>query len=236
MTVAPVERVPGRVGAPLALCCEHATNVLPAPWTWSEADARLVDTHWGYDVGVAPLLRAMAEALGAPAVLSRFTRLLVDPNRPIGAETMFRTHCDGVEVDLNRDLDDAERARRIDGFYTPYHDAVDAMLRDWPELPLVSLHTYTPDYEGHVRDVQIGVLFDADRAMADRWYAVLADSDYDVRFNEPWSGLEGLMYSPQHHATRHGREVVELEIRNDLLTDPVHFDRVLDLVVRAAAS
>lgn len=229
-----VEVLPARAAAPLVvLTCEHASQALPAPYAWPAADARLVGTHWAYDPGIADLTRRVAEALGAPAVLSRFSRLLVDPNRPTTSDTLFRAHADGLPVALNEGLTDAERQQRVTRYYEPYHAACDACVAAHPGAVVLGMHSYTPLYEGTPREVQIGVLFEDDPELGMAWLEHLAGRGYDVRANEPWSGLEGLMYSPQLHARRHGRRALELEIRNDLLLDEGHASRLVDLVVGA---
>lgn len=230
-----VERLPGGGGVvPVVLTVEHASNRLPEPWRWPEADSRLVNTHWAIDLGIADFARALSAALGAPAVLARFSRLLVDANRPQGSPTLFRDVADGEPVHLNRNLGESERARRVEGFWRPYHEAVDVMVAEHPGADVLGLHSYTPSYEGQVREVEIGVLYDRDVELGLAWAEQLHGRGFDVRLNEPWSGLAGLMYSPQTHALRHGRRAVELEIRQDLLLDPARAAQVLTLVAEAA--
>jgi predicted N-formylglutamate amidohydrolase len=223
---------------PLLLTCEHASNALPdegqpSGWAWPDADRRLVDDHWAWDPGAATLTRALCERIGAPAVLSRFSRLLVDPNRPLDSETLFRDVADGLTVELNRHVTSADRERRLQRCYLPYHAAVDAMVQRHPGVPLLSMHTFTPVYEGQPRAVELGVLFDDDEAWALRWFEALRGHGYDVRLNEPWSGRLGLMYSVQGHARRWGRRCMELEVRQDHATDAVHVERVVGLLVAA---
>jgi predicted N-formylglutamate amidohydrolase len=230
-----VERVAAaRAAPPVLICCEHASNALPPHLSWSRADLRLCQDHWAFDPGAADVTRRLAELLGAPAVLAGFSRLVVDPNRPLDSETLFRTAADGLAIDLNRDLTSVEREERIELCYRPYHAAVDSMLVEHPGVDLLSIHTYTPCYEGQPRAVEIGVLFDLHEAWAEHWFAQLSELPYDVRRNEPWSGKAGLMYAPQHHAVRHRVRAVELEIRNDLATDPVHRERIVAKIVEAA--
>lgn len=217
----------------VVLTVEHAGAELPAPWTWPEADRRLVGTHWSTDLGIVDFARALARRTGAPAVLSRFSRLLVDPNRPLDAPTLFRDVADGLPVALNTGLTDAERARRIEGYWRPYHAACDAVVAEHPGADVLGLHSYTPEYEGSVRDVEIGVLYDRNPELGLAWAELLSGRGFDVRLNEPWSGLDGLMYSPQLHATRHGRRAVELEIRQDLLLAPATCERIAALVAEA---
>ncbi len=85
-------------------------------------------------------------------------------------------------------------------------------------------------YEGTPRKVELGVLFDLHATWAERWFAGLNGQGYDVRRNEPWSGMAGLMYSVQRHAVQHGRRAVEIEVRQDLACDPVHQARIVDLL------
>ena len=226
-------RAPAGASPPLLLTCEHASNALPPGWAWPEEDGWLVEMHWAWDPGAAALTRALAERLGCPAVLSTFSRLLVDPNRPPGSDTMFREVADGRPVVLNRDRTAEDERRRLEACYEPYHAAVAAMVAEHPGVPLLSMHTFTPLYEGTPREVEIGVLFDDDEAWGLAWFEALRGGAYDVRVNEPWSGRLGLMYSVQRHARREGRRCVELEIRQDHATDAVEAARIVDLLARA---
>lgn len=232
-----------RRDVPVVLTAEHAGAALPPPWSWPAADHRLVGTHWSTDLGITAFTERLAARLDVPAVLSTFTRLLVDPNRPLGSDTLFREVADHEPVHLNAGLTanvggalDDERARRIDGFWRPYHAAVDRVLTAHPGADVLGLHSYTPDYQGERREVQIGVLYDRDVELGLAWAEALAGQGFDVRLNEPWSGLAGLMYSPQTHATRHLRRAVELEIRNDLLADEDATAAIVELVAGAATA
>lgn len=229
-----VEQIGAATAQPLAvLTCEHASNRLPEPWFWPEADRRLVEMHWAYDLGIAEVTRRLAAATGSPAVLSRFSRLLIDPNRPVDSDTLLRGIADGQPVALNQGVTAADRAERIARYYEPYHAACDALVGGFSGLPVVSLHSFTPSYEGQPREVQLGVLYDDDDAWGEAWYAFLSGRGYDVRRNEPWSGKQGLMYGPQRHARRYGRRAVELEVRQDLATDPAEVDRLTVLLAEA---
>jgi len=208
--------------APVVFTCEHASNRLPAPWSWTEADQRLIEMHWAFDLGIAALTRELAVSMGAGAALSRFTRLLVDPNRPLESDTLFREVADGLPVQLNQGLTEQDRMHRIEGYYRPFHEAAARLVAQSPGAMVVGMHSFTPLYEGEPREVEIGVLYDDDDAMGEAWAEILAQSPYEVRRNQPYTGKKGMMYSPQHHATSQGRVAVEMEIRQDLASDPVH--------------
>lgn len=228
----PVVRIPGAADAALLLTCEHASPRLPAPWRWSSEDSWLVDTHWCFDPGAMDICRELAAAMGAAAVAASFTRLLVDPNRPTDAATLIRTTADGREVVLNRGVSGEERARRLDGYWYPYHAAVDEEVARSGAPVLLAIHTFTRDYEGEHRDFELGVLFDAEQAAGERLAEALARGGASVRLNEPYSGRGGFIYSVDRHARDHGRQALEIEVRQDRATDPA-FRR--ELVGRLAA-
>ena len=62
-----VEIVRGGDRAGVLVTCEHASERLPSPWSWSERDRRLVGTHWAFDLGAADLAREYAEMVGGVA-------------------------------------------------------------------------------------------------------------------------------------------------------------------------
>ena len=64
------------------------------------------------------------------------------------------------------------------------------------------------------------MLYDSAEEQACRLLDALAGGDLTVEPNEPWSGRQGLMFSVESHATRHGRLALELELRQDHATNP----------------
>lgn len=217
--------------AKVLLTCEHASNRLPQGWRWSAADARLADMHWAFDPGAAALAGELAEAMEAPLVLARFCRLLVDPNRAVDSYTLLRARCDGIPVELNVGVSAADLDRRLRGYYHPFHDAVDrAAEAVQPEL-VFSVHSFTPIYEGTARQVELGILHVDQPALAERWQEAGRRAGFDTRINEPYSGVDGSMYSAQIHGQRAGCPALELEVRQDIATDPGRRRAVLALVL-----
>ena len=216
---------------PLVLTCEHASDRLPSRWAWPDADRRLHGTHWTVDLGAADLTRELATRLHAPAVLAGATRLLVDLNRPLRSPTLFRTDADGLPIMLNHQVDPDDRARRL-RYYHAYHDAVDQVLASLPGADVLSLHSFTPVYEGQRRALELGVLFDEDEAWALEVHAALEARGWRVRLNEPYSGRGGLMFSPRDHALRAGARALELEVRQDLAVDPSFRAELVEVLAR----
>jgi len=219
--------VRGDADAPVFFTCEHASQRLPAPWAWPEADLRLVDTHWAYDIGAREITLELARALRATAVLAEFSRLLVDANRGEGNPDLFRPVADGELVMLNQGLSQSDRELRMHRYHRPFHRAVDQALLDSRAPLLMSIHSFTPVYEGSVRKVELGVLYDEHEEQAFAMGAALARELPNVAYNEPWSGKDGLIYSAESHSRRNSRIALEIEVRQDLAVDPSYRARLV---------
>lgn len=170
--------------------------------------------------------REIARRLRVPYVASRWSRLLVDCNRATEDATLIVSASDGVVVPANARISAAERRRRVHDYYEPYHAAVDRMIRrarrSAGERPvrLLSLHSFTPVLAGSERRFEIGVLFDEHERLARRLGRALERHGYRVRYNEPYSGRAGLIYSARRHGNAHAIDYVELEINNCLIRAP----------------
>ncbi len=228
-------RIAGGPGDPgrFVFTCEHASNRLPVPYVATAADRRLLDDHWGWDPGAAELTQALRASMGGVAVLSDFTRLLVDPNRPTDAPDLVRREAESHRFSFNESVDAAEVKRRLARFHAPYHATIEAMLeaRSGRDTMLFSLHSFTPVYEGRPRAVELGVLFELHDDLAARMADLLGRDGFVVALNEPYSGKSGLAHSVHFHGTAHGVPYLELEVRNDLLRPGV--ERVAASVERA---
>lgn len=202
--------------------CDHASNAVPPMIAGGclGLPADEMARHIAYDIGAAGLSRHLADHLSAPAALSRFSRLVIDPNRGEDDPTLLMQLYDGTIIPGNRQMNAAERARRLDLCYRPYHEAVANLVTSRPiEAPYVSIHSFTPQLKGRPpRPWQIGVLYAArDTRFAHAMIARLRqESDLCVGDNEPYTGeLAG--DSVERHALDHGRPNVLIEIRNDLI-------------------
>ena len=223
--------------APFLFTCEHASNRVPEPLTTAGADRRWLESHWGWDIGIPPMARSMLDRLGGSAVLARFSRLVCDPNRRPDAETLIRTHIYDEPLSFNQGLDDGERRRRLDQLHHRYHGAVDAeAARLAPTDPLLlSLHSFTPSLDGDIRPMEIGVLFHEWEPQARDLRDRLASAGFSVALNEPYSGVGGLIYAIRRHGLQHRRVFLELEVRQDLLTDDARARQVGARIAEAMA-
>jgi predicted N-formylglutamate amidohydrolase len=207
-----------RTGAWL-LTCDHASNAVPKAVNGGTLGLAEHDMnrHIAYDIGAAGVTRALADALEAPALLSNFSRLVIDPNRGADDPTLLMKLYDGTIIEGNRHADAAEKQRRIDLCYAPYHRAYETLAQR-PQTVLVSIHSFTPQLKGRQRRPwEIGVLYHHDTRMAHPLINSLTTAlNSPVGDNEPYVGhLRG--DAIDQHGLQHNRPNVLIEIRNDLI-------------------
>ena len=220
---APFERIAGPPDAGVLLICDHASNALPPHYGSLGLGEDAFQRHIAYDIGAAGVTRRLAALLGAPAILSCFSRLLIDPNRGADDPTLVMRISDGALIPGNARADAAEIDLRREAYWRPYRDAVaretDAMLAAGPVPAIVSIHSFTPVWKGAPRPWHVALLWDMDARLARPLIDGLgAQRDLVVGDNEPYDGaLHGdTMYDV---GTARGLPHVLVEIRQDLIAD-----------------
>ncbi|WP_112664574.1 N-formylglutamate amidohydrolase [Microvirga flavescens] len=217
----PVETIPGSLESGVLLLCDHASNAVPEDYGDLGLPPAQFERHIAYDIGAAAVTRSLARRLGAPAILTRFSRLLIDPNRGRDDPTLVMRLSDGAVVPGNARADEAEVQRRIARFYDPYDAAIQAAVENAigsgnPPV-IVTIHSFTPLWRGWPRPWHVGILWDVDDRFARPILDGLAAEDgLVVGDNEPYDGaLAG--DTIDRHATRRGLANALVEIRQDLI-------------------
>jgi len=206
------------------LVCDHASNAVPAALHGLGLAERELHRHIALDIGAAEVTRELARLLDAPAVLTGYSRLVVDCNRRLDHPTSIVAVSDGVEIPGNRDLAEADRRARIDACFWPYHRRIGAGLAGFAmrdiRPAIISMHGFTPVLDGRERPWQIGVLWDQDGRIAEPLLARLRARDgLAVGDNEPYSGRQRYGYTIEVHATETGLPNVLIEMREDQVAD-----------------
>jgi predicted N-formylglutamate amidohydrolase len=216
-------RLAGSFEAGLILLCDHAENTLPAEYATLGLPAGELQRHIAYDIGARQVTEALADAFGAPAVMTRFSRLLIDCNRGEDDPTLIMRLSDGAIVPGNRTLTAGERAARVARFYRPYHEAIgeliDQAMAKGIAPVLLSVHSFTPAWRGVPRPWHAAVLWDKDPRLARPLIkALAADPALVIGDNEPYTGmLKGdCMW---RHGTSRGLAHAIVEVRQDLIAE-----------------
>ncbi|MHC0054181.1 N-formylglutamate amidohydrolase [Actibacterium sp. D379-3] len=202
------------------LTCDHAANTIPPQVAGGSLGVHPEDMarHIAFDPGAAGVTERLAELLNCPAILSNFSRLVIDPNRGEDDPTLLMKLYDGTIIPGNARADEAELERRKALCYRPYHDALARLAARRDDVVILSIHSYTAQLAGRpLRPWHIGVLHAADQRLARPLiWRLRQEPDLCIGENEPYGGhLPG--DAIDRHAETKGRPSALIELRNDLI-------------------
>jgi predicted N-formylglutamate amidohydrolase len=224
-----------QVDASCLLTVEHAGRTLPASLGDLGLPAGEIDRHTGWDPGALDLALAMSERIGGTLVAQRYSRIVIDCNRPWEAEDLVPPETDGQAVPSNVGIADADRQRRWDEIHVPFHRAV-ARACDSGCEALIAVHSYDPRrrVDAETRPWPVGLLFRKDNSLGQYLAAHLA-ADADVKplgVNEPYKIEDASDFTIPVHAEPRNLPHVLVEVRNDHLRDATGVARIADILSR----
>ncbi len=204
------------------ITCDHATNIVP-DWV-NNGDLGLppqeMGRHIAFDIGAEGVALGLGAALNAPVVSSRFSRLVIDPNRGEQDPTLLMKLYDGTVIPANTRADTAELTRRLQRLHRPYHAAVADLAAQRTNPVICAIHSFTPQLKGRApRPWEVGVLYAGDARLAQPFIAACRAQGWTTGDNQPYAGhLPG--DSIDRHALQHGRPNLLIEVRHDLIDTP----------------
>lgn len=210
-------------GAPFLLVCDHAGSATPRRLARLGLAEAVFQTHIAVDIGAADLALRMSESLGATLISQTYSRLVIDCNRAIGHPQSIVAVSDGVEIPGNIGLGGGDVEARVDAIHRPYHDRIsrelDARGSRGQQTVLVCVHSFTPVMAGVPRPWHVGVLHGSASPISHAMLLRLrAEDGLVVGDNEPYA-MDGTDFTAPFHAWARGFDVVEFEVRQDLLAD-----------------
>lgn len=204
----------------LVLSCEHAGNKIPAQYKHLfKNDLEVLETHRGYDIGALALTKTLGSVLNVKAHVNKISRLLIDTNRSLHNAAIFS--------EFVSDLDQEQRQSITREYYNPYRqkiiDAVNTLITSGVAVLHLSVHTFTPVFDGEKRDADIGLLYDPKRKLEKEfchyWSLKLKQYLPDLRFrmNYPYAGtMDGFTKVLRKQFVEKNYLGVELEVNQRL--------------------
>ena len=174
----------------LVLTCEHAGNKIPVNFGHLfKDDKSVIHTHKGYDPGAYDIYKALFPLAHFKAE-HMMSRLLIEVNRSLHHSSLFSKY--------TRELSPSEKNKIIGTYYLPYRDRVESAIHEFiakgEEVLHLSVHSFTPQLQGDIRNADIGLLYDPAKAGEKgfskklKHYLKLNNPDLRVRFNYPYLG------------------------------------------------
>lgn len=136
--------VPGQ--SQILIICDHAGRQIPHRCQRQPLAKEDMERHIAWDVNARDVAITVAEKLKAPLVAQRYSRLVIDMNRPVEVHDSIPNVSDGTLIPFNQHVSDEERKARIQSLYWPYHNKISEYLDNAhsTEKCIVAIHSFTP--------------------------------------------------------------------------------------------
>ena len=204
------------------LICDHASNYNPSKYKNLGLNKNQIQRHIAWDIGVEAVAKKLSKKLNATLIMSGYSRLLIDCNRPFGASEAFIKKSENTIIPGNLKLSKKEKKYRAKKFCIPYRNIISKIIKFRMKkniIPIiVSLHSFTPIYKGSSRPWHLGLLYRREKRIFSLLNKELSkDKAIKIGINEPYKcNLKG-DFSIPYFAESNGLPCILLEIRQDLI-------------------
>ncbi|ORE93670.1 N-formylglutamate amidohydrolase [Stappia sp. 22II-S9-Z10] len=239
-----IHRNPGAT-SPILLTCDHAGHRVPRTLPLGVGEQDLC-RHIGYDIGALAVAERLADLLGAELIAQRYSRLVIDCNRPPHAPDAMPPRVDGTDIPGNSAPTPADAAARVAEIFMPYHAAIaaslDARAARGEATIYVAVHSFTPHHGDYpaARPWPITFLFNREPALSHALAHLLQADGINAGLNVPYEVDDEGDYGIPVHAERRGLVSTLVEIRQDMIADPAGINaaaqRLADTLSQAIAS
>jgi len=234
-----VERSDGK--SPFFLTCDHASARVPTKLGSLGVSAEDLGRHIALDIGAAGVAVKLATALDALAILSGYSRLVIDCNRQPGTPESIVRISEATRIPGNETVTVEEAAAREQEIFQPYHDRIrtelDKRRAQQRHTVLISVHSFTPSFHGNSRPWHAGVLYNRDARLATELLQRLrAEATLVIGDNEPYSVGDTTDYTIPVHAEKRGLLHVGIELRQDLVATAAGQSEWAERLARALVS
>src|SRR5512135_1101163 len=133
--------------SPFLLTADHFGRAIPKSLGDLGLPKSELTRHIAFDIGIAGVARALSEHLDAHLIAQRYSRLVIDCNRPLHAPSSIPRISEATIIPGNEGLSrEAAEGRRREVF-DPYHrriaQVIERRLQNGIPTVLVSLHSFT---------------------------------------------------------------------------------------------
>jgi predicted N-formylglutamate amidohydrolase len=210
------------------LVCEHASRFIPGALNGLGLSRQAACSHAAWDIGALDLATRLSGMLDVPLVAARVSRLVYDCNRPPEADSSIPAKSEVFAVPGNIGLSEDQRAARVRDVYSPFCTLLGQVLEQSPAQPvMITIHSFTPVFNGQTRDVELGFLHDADDRMARNLLSEARQrTPLRAALNQPYSAADGVTHTLRTQAGPRGLANVMIEVRNDLIDTPEGVTRI----------
>ncbi len=235
--VPPVHEAGAGGRSPFLLACDHYGRLVPRALGDLGLAAGEFERHIAWDVGIAGVADALSKRLGAHLIAQRYSRLVIDCNRPRKPPARSRASARRPRSPATKGWPPARPrrgGRRSSIPITAASTRRSAAGCGTTFRPCWwRCHSFTPVYAGVARPWHIGTLYHRDTRLPPLLLKYLrAEGDLVVGDNEPYAVTDDTDYTIPVHGESRGLMNSGIEIRQDLIAAPAGQQQWADRLAR----
>ena len=178
--------------SPFLITCDHYGRLIPRALGELGLPESELRRHIAWDIGIAGVAEQLSDHLGAHLIAQRYSRLVIDCNRPPHVASSIPLISEATTIPGNEGLTREAAEARREKIFDPYHrridEIIDSRLHAGMPTMLVSMHSFTPVYAGIARPWHIGTLYHRDTVLPPLLLKALRnEGDLVVGDNEPYA-------------------------------------------------
>jgi predicted N-formylglutamate amidohydrolase len=227
--------------SPYFLTCDHASARIPRKLGSLGVAAEDLQRHIAWDIGAAGVAVKLARALDAFAILSGYSRLVIDCNRRPGIPESIVRMSEATRIPGNEVVTVEEATARARELFHRYHNRIrielDTRRAQQRHTMLISVHSFTPTFHGVPRPWHAGVLYNRDARLATELLQRLrTEHRLVIGDNEPYAVGDNTDYTIPVHGEQRGLLHVGIELRQDLVATAAGQSEWAERLARALVS
>ncbi len=213
----------------ILIIADHASNYVPQEKNNLGLSNFFLNQHIAFDIGIKELSLDLSNRLKCKVIQGKYSRLLIDLNRDLDDPTIIPEIVDRRIIPGNIGLSKSEVRFRVKKIYNNYHHEIIRTIKKEKVKVILSLHSFNPIFKNKKRLLEFGVLSNEDKNLSRIIIDQLRLRKLNVGDNKPYKGnlIGDSMY---RHGLRNKLPHALIEVRNDLLSNPIEIKRVSRLL------
>jgi len=247
-----------RKNSNILFTCEHASKRIPARYNnLGLSKGALAGAKDLYDPGAIEVFRILAEKFKSNYLYSNVSRLVADYNRMLGGTNNKKNtfHASVLKINLLTDMNGKEQMvdipvnffknnkdfikeekNRFNEFVLPYLEdgkKILGKINGREKKYIIMIHSFFPVYNGDVRKVDMGVLYDKSKNVSKKIIKNLRkNTDLKIGDNNPWKmkDIDGIFSGLKKED---GIEIVAFDINNKHLRNKKDINKIALLIYKS---
>jgi len=226
--------------SPIVFVCDHAGRKIPSALKHLAPAKMHMKRHIACDNGARKTAKLIARKLNAPLVVQRYSRLVVDCNRPVDSPQSMPPVSDGTAIAFNQNISASERQARLQEIFYPYHNAITQELNQRSDAvpALVAIHSFTPYLRNApYRKWHVDLIARSHRQFAlDMQDALRSEFPHlNIGFGQVFKLSDETDFTLPNHGESRNIPNISIEVRNDLLANAAGINAWADVLSRCLA-